>query len=48
MAALGQLGNEAAADRAARANHENSHDSFSSLHAAGLPSQWAGSLCHCY
>ena len=51
MAALGQLGNEAAADRAARANHENSHDS-SSFHAAGyaagLPSQWDRPLCHCY
>ena len=28
VAALGQLGNEAAADRAARAYHENSHDVF--------------------
>jgi len=48
MAALGQLGNEAAADRAARAYHENSHDAVSSLHAAGLPSHQAGPLCHCY
>ncbi len=30
MAALGQLGNEAAADRAARADHQNSHDVSSS------------------
>ena len=37
MAALGQLGNEAAADRAAGAYHENSHDVSSVLDAVGPP-----------